>query len=239
MKTDQIEDIYELSPMQQGMLFHSLYAPASGVYCVQFITGVTGSLDPGVFKQAWQEVMDRHAVLRTAFFWEELDRPRQVVHTQADVPLEFYDWRALAPAEQEERLSTLLRKDRERGFDLSEAPLMRLALIHLGTDSFKFVWSHHHILLDGWSAPLLFREFFTLYHALTSGQEVRIERSRPYRDYIVWLQQQDLSQAEAYWRRTLAGFTSPTPLIKERSASGSSLAKPDYDEQQIDRKSVV
>src|ERR1051325_758878 len=144
MNTDNIEDIYGLSPMQQGMLFHSLYAPRSGVYCIQFITALSGSLDPRIFKQAWQEITDRHAILRTAFFWEDLDKPLQVVRRQVDVSLEIFDWRALTPAAQEESLQSFLRQDRERGFDLAEAPLMRLALIHLDADSFKFIWSHHH-----------------------------------------------------------------------------------------------
>ncbi len=203
--------------MQQGMLFHSLYAPEPGAYFEQLSCTLRGDLDIPAFEQAWQRVAERHAVLRTSFVWKHLDKTLQVVHRRVTLPLEKQDWRGMSPVEQEARLEAYLQRERHRGFDLSQAPLIRLALMRTVEDAHYFVWSHHHILLDGWSLPLLLNEVFTLYEAFHRGQDLHLEPTRPYRDYIAWLQRQDLAEAEAFWRRTLAGFTAPTPLVVDRS----------------------
>jgi len=208
----QIENVYPLSPMQQGMLFHTLYAPESGVYFEQMTCELAGELDLTAFERAWRRVAERHAVLRTAFDWQSLDEPVQVVLAGVDLPLAIEDWRGVDPAERDARLDALLAEDRERGFDLASAPLVRLRLLHLGERLNRFVWSHHHLLLDGWSMPILFREFFVFYRAARRGEEVELPVPRPYADYVAWLVEQDRKGAEDFWRHELAGFTAPTPL---------------------------
>lgn len=149
MKSKNIEDIYPLSPVQQGMLFHSLLAPASGVYVVQVSYEMHGSLDIAAFEQAWQQEVDRHPVLRTAFVWENLEKPLQVVGRYAKPLLEQHDWRTLSPEKQQQQLEALLQAERKQGFNLSKAPLMRLTLIQIGQDAYQFIWSYHYLLLDG------------------------------------------------------------------------------------------
>ena len=127
-----VEDIYPLSPMQQGMLFHSLYAPQSGVYVEQLSCVLEGELNARAFEQAWREVLSRHPILRTAFVWEGLDAPLQVVRQSVRLPLEEWDWRGLSEDARRRRLEDFLAEDRRRGFDITEAPLVRLALIRLG-----------------------------------------------------------------------------------------------------------
>ncbi|MGZ4106687.1 MAG: non-ribosomal peptide synthetase, partial [Tumebacillaceae bacterium] len=210
MKVENLEDIYELSPMQQGMLFHSILAPESGVYVQQFCFELNGDVDLAAFNRAWQSVIERHSVLRTAFFWEELEKPVQVVYQSAELPLVLDDWRGLSSEEQATRWDTLLQEDRKRGFDLTEAPVMRLLLIQTGESAYRFVWSHHHLLVDGWSAALLFKEVVTFYHAYAQGRSAYVEQTRPYGDYLAWLQEQDLDEAEAFWRNELSGFYAPT-----------------------------
>ncbi|HVR96291.1 MAG TPA: amino acid adenylation domain-containing protein, partial [Thermoanaerobaculia bacterium] len=215
-----VEDVYPASAVQQGMLFHSLYSPESGVYVTQLSLGISTALDEAAFEQAWRSVAQRHAILRTAFSWIDPEKPPlQVVLREVDLPWERQDWRALPAAEQEARLAAFLAEDRRRGLDLAAAPLMRMALFHLGEESYRFVWTHHHILLDGWSLPILLRDFFALYEAGAQGGEARLGRAHSYRDYVAWLGRQDLTQAEAYWRRTLAGFSAPTPLGVDRTAA--------------------
>ncbi len=230
MNGDKIEDIYELSPAQQGILFHSLYSPNSGVYFVQQCYTLRGNLNIVAFEDAWQQVVTRHTALRTSFYWENLDKPVQVVNRQVKVPLKQYDWRGIEPAFQQEQLEAFLESDRKQGFDLSQESLIRLTLIRLSDDSYQFVWSKHHLILDGWSTALVLKDVVQRYEALCQGQNVPDTRSRSYGDYIAWLQQQDLSKAETFWRQVLSGIQAPTPLISPN------LDKPhpvEYDEQQV------
>jgi len=237
-----IEDFYPLSPMQQGILFHSLYAPKSGAYFDQFNCPIHGNLNPNLFKRAWEQVL-RHPILRTSFVWEGLKEPAQVVHRQVTLPWEELDWRGFSSVEQQEQLEAVLKAERKRGFELSQAPLIRLTLIQLAEENYRFIWNRHHLLLDGWSSSLLFEEVFAYYKAFSQDENLHLQRPRPYRDYIVWLQQQDLSQTETFWRQLLKGFTAVTSLRVDQTFSRSPLAPPllrgakgeqnQYDKQQI------
>jgi acyl carrier protein len=212
MNEKNIEAICPLSPQQKGMLFGTVCFPASGIYVEQFSGALEGDSDIPAFQQAWQRVVDRHSILRTAFLWKEQDEPLQVVLQRLEAPLELQDWRGLSPPEQQEQLDAYLKADRGRGFDLSQPPLIRVALLQTSESRYQLVLTAHHIVIDGWSQHVLLKEFFSSYHALRTGQEFELEPSRPYRDYIAWLQQQDLSLAERFWRKTRQGFTRPTPL---------------------------
>ena len=215
MRSELIEDLYPLSPLQEGMLFHALVAPDSGTYVEQMHGTLRGSLDGAAFRRAWQRVVDHYTVLRTAFFWEGLDEPCQVVVREVEVPWQELDWRSLSEAARRERLESFLEEDRKQGFELSEAPLLRLALIRLEEDTFEFVWTFHHLLIDGWSLPLLLRAVFHFYDGERSGQPAQLDSGRPFREYIAWLKRQDPARADNYWRRVLKGFDHTTPLPVE------------------------
>ena len=217
MASDHLEDIYPLSPLQQGILFHTLHDPTSPAYFEQSSCRFQGPVDVPVFECAWQRLVDRHAVLRTAFVWERVADPVQVVRRRVPLPLAREDWRGVAEVEQQSRLEEYLARDRKKGFKLSQAPLMRLALIRLAEQSYEFVWSYHHLLLDGWSAALLLDEFSEFYSVLIRGEEPHPEPTRPYRDFIAWLHRQDQAAAKAYWQRALGDFSSPTPLPADRA----------------------
>ncbi len=205
-----VEDLYPLSPVQQGMLFHALLAPGTAVYLEQSSWALAGDLDERALRRAWQRLAARHAILRTAFVWEGLDRPLQVVRRRVELPWRLEDWRDAGVAEQEKRLETLFRRERERGFDLGRAPLARLVLVRLGDRRHRLLWSVHHLLLDGWSIAALFDELFEIYGALRRRREPDLAPRRPLRDFIAWLERRDPAAAEAFWRRELAGFTAPT-----------------------------
>ncbi|MCB0165297.1 MAG: amino acid adenylation domain-containing protein [Anaerolineae bacterium] len=216
---ENVADRYSLSPLQQGILFETLVSSDTGVYIEQLCATLTGVLDVAAFQQAWEQLVARQAVLRTAFLWEGQETPVQVVYEQVDLHWTHHDWRDLSHAEQRAQLATFLEADRAQGFVLTQAPLMRFTLIQTAYDAFHFIWSHHHLLLDGWSMSTLFKELFVIYKATVQHIPVSLSVPWPYQNYITWLQQQDLAQAESFWRKTLQGFTSATPVgVDRRSA---------------------
>ena len=209
----EVSDIYPLSPMQEGMLFHTLLEPDSGNYFEQVMGDLEGELNQDAFFRAWQSVMERHPALRTSFLWLDVETPLQMVHPVVTFPFEMYDWREQSPKEQQAGLEALLKMDREKGFDFETPPLMRLTLIHLNDMRHRWIWSHHHILLDGWSAGLIFKEvlhFYEEYHMGTVSDS--LPDSRSYSDYIVWQKNRDMVDAEKYWKNELKGFESVTKI---------------------------
>lgn len=231
---EEIEDSYQLSPMQQGMLFHSQYAPHSGVDIEQMIFTLHENLKVSAFKQAWQRVVERHPVLRTSFRWEGDNQPLQYVHRQVRLALDEQDWCGLSAKEQKDHLQAYLQADRQHGFQLTEAPLMRLALFRVGESDYQFIWTFHHIILDGRSFPLVIEEVFAFYDAFCQAQDLQLEQPSCYRDYIQWLQQQDLSKAESFFRQLLSGFTAPTPLFFDNAPSaGNDQQESSLGEQEI------
>jgi len=231
MKMQNVADIYPLSPLQGGILFESLYADAgSGLYVEQFSYRLTGPLDAAAFRRAWQTLVDRHAVLRTAFFWDGLKNPLQVVHKRVAVTLAEQDWRDRAPSAQDEAFHALRGADRQEGFRPDQVPLMRLTLIRLADDAHYFLWSHHHLLLDGWCIPTLVGELVEAYNAEVAGRAPVLPPVRPYRDYIQWVEKQDRAAADAYWRDLLAGVEAPTPLLANLPPSATPDAGYGYEE---------
>jgi natural product biosynthesis luciferase-like monooxygenase protein len=226
-------EAYPLSSMQQGMLFHSFYAPQSGVNIQQIIGTVRHELDVAAFQQAWQQIVQRHTILRTSFRWDGRKEPVQEVSPEVAVPVEGQDWRSFTEAEREQRLQAFLKTDRRRGFVLSEAPLLRLAVFNWGEQQHRFVWTFHHGLLDGRSFGPVLKEVFAAYESILNGQTLQLPASRPFRDYINWLQQQSFSRAEPFWRSLLQGFKTPTSLASEKPASASSHEEAEYGEESL------
>ncbi|MGW1606234.1 amino acid adenylation domain-containing protein, partial [Streptomyces eurythermus] len=211
-----VQDIYPLTPMQEGMLFHSLLDPAGRTYVNQVQLVLAGVTDPYALAEAWQHTADANPVLRTGLVWQETPEPLQVVRHRAPVPVTHHDWSAWPEERRAPELDRLLAEDRERGVDLAAAPLMRLTLIRLAPDRVRLVWTFHHVLLDGWSAAQVFEEVCERYAALTSGRRPHTPERKPFADYLRWLAGRDTGKAERYWRTTLAGFQAPTELPRDR-----------------------
>lgn len=206
-----VECMYPLSPLQEGMLFHSLQTPGHGLYVVQFVYDFEGELQVEHFRRAWETAMHRHGVLRTAFVWEAR-RNMQVVFRNAPLQIQFLDWSTFAPEQRTTALSAYLEQDRQQGFELSTAPLIRLTVVKLSDTAHQFVCSHHHLLLDGWSCILLLKEVRSIYNDYRCGIEPQLPVPMPYIDYIAWLNRQDMRRAESFWRELLAGVEVPTLL---------------------------
>jgi len=193
---------YPLSPLQQGMLFHALAEPRSGVDIEQLVFTLREPVEAARLRVAWERVVARHDILRTAFRWDGAEPLQEVKET---VEVQF----GVADLADEAALAAWLHQDRARGFEMGAAPLLRFQLFRLGDEDWRLVWTFHHALLDGRSFPPLIEEAFRFYDA---PESVEPPAPRPYRDFIEWHRAQDFAGAEAFWRKKLQGFRAPTPL---------------------------
>ena len=226
MNLENVEDVYVLSPLQEGMLFHTINEPGSGIFVQQICCDLHGTWDTDILKQAWEATIARHAVLRTIFLWDGIDEPMQVVREHVDLPWSEVDLSSANPEKAEaaaSQFTTLLRTDRTAGFDLAQAPLMRIHLFHKEVDYTQMIWSFHHILLDGWSVPRVLNEVLARYASLMSGDPINFDRPYAYKDFIAHTQHQSPAASEAFWRSILTGFDTPTRLM-EYPAPASPLA---------------
>ncbi|HXN80684.1 MAG TPA: condensation domain-containing protein, partial [Steroidobacteraceae bacterium] len=207
----QIEDILPLSALQEGLLFHALYdAQAPDVYTVQLVLDLEGPLEHDALEAAAQALVQRHASLRAGFQHENLSRPVQIVVSSVSPPWRSIDLSLLDEGGREERLAGILAQDRAEHFDMASPPLLRFTLIRLAADRHRLVHTNHHILMDGWSLPILMRELLTLY--AHKGDAHGLPRVTPYGNYLTWLARQDRAAAIAAWREALAGLEEPTRL---------------------------
>ncbi len=215
----EIEAVYPLSPQQQGMLLRSLQDDRNALFVEQEVHTLHGPLDVDAFKAAWQDLLDRHHMLRTAFSWRTRSEPLQVVFRSVPVPLDVHDWRLRSPVDRKRHLDEYLRRERLRGFDFSRPPLIRLALIRTALHTHELVWTQHHILYDGWCRAVLFRELTAFFVARSSGTAPTLPDATQYGSYVEWLQRQDPGDARRFWRRQLEGVQIAGPFGRTTASS--------------------
>ena len=211
-----VTDVYPLTPTQTGLVFHGLDEPDQGLYVEQATFVLDGVRDSRLLAAAWQHVVDRTPVLRSAVVLHEVPVPLQTVHRAVTLPVTALDWSALAQDERDTALERLLADDRDRGLALDRAPLLRLTLIRLSPAEVRVVWTFHHVLLDGWSVFQVLSDVFACHAALARGTDPELPDRRPFADYAAWLAAHDTAPAEEHWRRALAGLSAPTPLPYDR-----------------------
>lgn len=230
-----VEDMYVLSSMQQLMLWHAL-SGGEDVLFEQLRCTLRGPLDVGAFRQAWRTVVARHPALRTAFVWQKVKQPVQVVRQTIEAPWTDHDLSTLSADEQRAQFAAICDDVRRRGFELNRAPLLRCDLARLSDDVHRFAWSCHHLVLDGWCLGLVLGEVFAAYAALAASQQPSLPDARGFRDYIAWLTQQDEAQAETYWQAYLQGARPLVRLPVERDSlpAGETLNAEDRDSNDVD-----
>ncbi|RUL69473.1 non-ribosomal peptide synthetase, partial [Dyella choica] len=212
----KIAEILPLSPLQQGLLFHALYdEQAADAYHVQLIYDWGGELDPDRLKAAGSALITRHPHLCAAFAHQGMEQPVQLVPRTPTLPWTFLDLSMLDEAARQQRLQEVLEQDRRRRFDPVRPPWLRFTLIRLSAQLHRLVFSQHHILLDGWSIPLLMKEWFSLYQS--AGDLSALPPAAPFRDYLAWLKRQDAQAARAAWRSYLDGLEAPCRLAEKSS----------------------
>ena len=212
MTTRTIEAAFPLTPLQEGMLYHTIREPAAGLFHVQCTAELDGPLVVEHLTGAWEVATVRHAALRTFFTWEGRERPLQVVRPRVTIDVDVLDWSAVGDASQHARWTELLRRDRERGFDLAVAPLMRLTVARLAPDRHRLLWAMHHAIADGWSALVVLDEVLRDYAALVHGAAPSVDRGPSFDRFVGWTEAQDPARDEAFWRRTLSALPGPVGL---------------------------
>ncbi|MBW8683316.1 non-ribosomal peptide synthetase [Chitinophaga rhizophila] len=208
---NNISSIYRLSSLQAGMLFHNLYNAETGAYRNQLKCDLHG-LKEAAFTQSWQYLLRRHSILRSSFYYDAFKIPVQCVHREVSMPVEIIDYRHLPDERKIEQALAYEEADRQQGFDFKAAPLMRVVLLRLEDDHYRMLWSSHHILMDGWSMPVLIEEFLRAYEAYAAGQEPAEGEEDRYEDYIRYLERRDKEAEESYWKQYLSGLEAGTML---------------------------
>ncbi|NNF16907.1 MAG: amino acid adenylation domain-containing protein [Gammaproteobacteria bacterium] len=209
MNKQNIEDIYALTPLQQGVLFHTLESTVPGVYFDQFSCQLEPTTHLDALQRAWQALILRHDVLRTLFTWEKRDKPLQIVRQRVALPWQQLDWSDVAPDQLATRLNDWLRTDRERGFELDKAPLMRITIISLPSGCVRMIWSFHHLILDGWSVRLILSELQMLYDGHVRNRTVELPPTQKFRQLVDWQRSRDTREEQAYWQDYLRDYATP------------------------------
>lgn len=200
-----LQDMYPLSPMQEGMLFHSLLDPAS--YLVQFSYTLKGNIDIAAMNSAFRQLVQRYDVLRTIFIYEGLERPLQLVLKQLNGICGFTDVREEVRLQgRPEIVNRYRQQERDTHFRLGSDLLIRIHILQTGSDDYEFIWCYHHILMDGWCTNILIREFTKLYEAAASNSNATLSAITPYVNYITWLEQQDTHLSRSYWEKYLFSY---------------------------------
>jgi amino acid adenylation domain-containing protein/non-ribosomal peptide synthase protein (TIGR01720 family) len=219
---DNIQSIYPLSPLQEGLFFHSL-SESGEAYHVSMQLSLTGDLDVGLMDKSFQDLTARHDVFRTSFDSSHFYKNMQVVYKNRIPELQYFDISEMK-GNKARYIHKLLQKDRKRGFDLSKDLLIRLYVIKLAENEFSLILSNHHIILDGWSFGIITRELFRIYNSYKAGAPQLTEKAVPYQKYIEWLENQDKEKAVGFWKDYLTGYNNhiEIPFKKSSVSQGKS-----------------
>ncbi|MEQ8224739.1 MAG: condensation domain-containing protein, partial [Candidatus Eremiobacterota bacterium] len=212
-----IEAIYNLSPLQEGFLFHAMSSPDSDHYCTQASWSYEGDLHIDALKEAWNDVFSSHSAFRTGFIWEKGDKPFQIVYRHVPLPWHTVDLAGKNREEQEKIMEQIREKARRSVCDLKNPPPCSLYLFIMDTGNYRFLWTYHHIILDGWSMPLILRELNKRYECIVNKEAFHFKSPKPFEAYIKWLSLQNNEELINYWNDSLADFSAPTPLMLNRA----------------------
>ncbi|MEM9721917.1 MAG: condensation domain-containing protein [Bacteroidota bacterium] len=221
MRNEQIESILPLTHMQRALLFHKLQVEEDQGF-LQVSFSIWGKLNEKLYKQAWQTVASMHPALRTSIHWEEISKPVQVIAPDVLLPWEYHDWKDYKESELRRRFEALKQKDQQRSLSLNHAPVSRFQLIQSGNTSYYFLWTCHHILLDGWSTLILLQNVWELYGAYQENRTAELDRPPSFKSYMEWSSHQDPTEAEQFWRGWMENFDSPQLLGSPKAKTGES-----------------
>jgi len=220
VKKQDIEDIYTLTPLQEGMLFQYLRNQGSEEYFEELILEIEGKIDQSFLKQAWGILVEDNEALRTLFRWEKIVEPIQVVLKKYNLDFNYFDLVGEKSEAKKKRLGEIKSENREKKIDLREIPF-RVILLRVEETSYEMIVNYHHILFDGWSMGIILREFFEAYNIISNHLKVEKRTKTKFKEYIKWIKEKDKKGEEWFWKEYLHGLEAPAvfPLKRIRRDS--------------------
>ncbi|NEZ84183.1 amino acid adenylation domain-containing protein [Clostridium botulinum] len=216
----EIKNIYSLTPMQMGMLFHALKDEESSSYFEQSIFTLKGEIDLNIFERSFNKVIERYDILRTVFVYENVDKPKQIVFKERKARIGYEDISKLSNESKENYIENFISKDKEKGFNLGKDLLIKISILKVEKDKYEVVWSFHHILMDGWCLNIIMNDFFNIYSQLQEEKSIELPKVTPYIEYIKWLEDRKKlnNEGEEYWRNYLSCYENVAriPISAER-----------------------
>ena len=219
MENNKISKIYPLSPMQKGILFHSLIDEGPS-YFEQVEFTIEGDLDVVSFQKSVQHLVDRHDIFRTVFIHKKIQTPRQVVLRKLNIEVHYEELVEKAETTKRDYIDYFKVKDKERGFDLSKDLLMRFSVFKTNSNAYQIVWSYHHILMDGWCTDIVLKEILHIYKSIKHNMEISLPKVNPYYKYIEWLNEKDEEVAKEYWGKRLQDYEEQALIPYSRTLAG-------------------
>ena len=209
-----IQDIYNLTPLQEGILFHSLNKEIEqSPYFEQTSFEIHGEFDVEIFKKSWNHLIQRYDILRTVFTYKKTPKPKQVVLKQATIDLTYENITLME--DKNNYIQEFLEKDKQAYFGLIKTNPLRITVFQIEKNRYKIVFSFHHILLDGWSVGILFKELFEIYALLKKLQQINLAPTKPYSHYIKWLSKQDNITTKDFWKNYLSGYETHVQILQK------------------------
>lgn len=234
-----ISSMYGLSPVQEGILFHSTYLYNTGskentTYHTQFDVSFSSKLNVATFSKAWQHVINNHTILRTGFIYDKVNIPIQFVNKEAEVPLRFIDLTNSTDQEKEAKFKTLKDEDRFEDFSFTNPPLMRITIAKFGENDFKMIWTKHHVLWDGWSGQVIIQEVIKAYTNLMYGNALEVQEEDKYEDFINHIKSIDAFEEKEFWQSYMQDFSEPSLLPFCKASHERNKGKGKYERITID-----
>ncbi|MBA4602107.1 non-ribosomal peptide synthetase, partial [Thermoactinomyces mirandus] len=205
------QDILSLSPMQEAMLFHSLFDKGNS-YFKQLVLKIEGDFSPQLFEKSLNMLIDRYEIFRTVFLYKKVQKPRQVILKERKTKIRYEDFSHLTDEEKEKKIRAWIRQDQTEPFDLLKDVLLRVTVLKTETRRYQVIFSTHHILMDGWCMGIVFEDLFEIYGKLKHNEPVPAGKVTQYREFIRWLEQQNQSEAMEYWKQYLSGYEEPVKV---------------------------
>ncbi|OEK07405.1 hypothetical protein A8C32_18400 [Flavivirga aquatica] len=213
-----VSDIYPLSPLQEGLLFHSLYHEDPSAYVVQFQCDLVGYFSTSSFLKSWSHLMEQHTILRTAIFTDHLEIPVQCVYKKLEAPISVLDYRHFSKETLSSEITAFIEEDKQT-FQLDKGPLFKISLLKLEDNRTRMVFTNHHILWDGWSFAKLMTNFMEYYQLLENKASLPSINMDNYGDHIRHLMQKNKTEGLSYWKAYTSSLVTPTylPFLKDTS----------------------